>query len=242
MNLRNHTKKSKGYLEYFGYAFSSAYIAGIGYASPYTAAFNIILGNFKDSLNNFKIYGDENNGTKFSLFDLLHNTTTSLTFYKVANFTKGTFKLIQKDAYTEIGKKAGEILSKDANNADNKKNVLENDYTKVSAKSIGKGISKSMKYFEFSDLINNKSFGKIIAKIIIKKSNHKSSLTFKEFEELIDQSYIGSLKNMLCIKKLKTHAVGSIAIPYCIAGIDYLSLQCQKIVDGHIKNNYKGSK
>ena len=167
-----------------------------------------------------------------------------MTFYKVANFTEGAFKLtqndnnsgnkifkavkilvdvinttfIQKDAYTEIGK----TLSKDANNADNKKNVLENDNTKISAKSIGKGISKSMENFEFSDSINNKAFGKIIAKIIIKKSDHKSSLTFKEFEELIDQSYIGSLKNMLCIKKLKTHIAGAIAIPYCIAGFDYL--------------------
>ena len=219
----------------------------------------------KDFFNTLLIFEKETYGIKFSLFDLLHNTATSLTFYKVANFTEGAFKLthndynsgnkifkaaslctkisidatnavfIQKDAYTKIGEKVGEILSKDANNADNKKNVLETDYIKVSAKSIGKGISKSMEYFEFSDSINNKAFGKIIAKIIIKKSNHKSSLTFKEFEELIDQSYIGSLKNMLCIKTLKTHVAGSIAIPYCIAGIDYLFLQYQKIVGGYKK-------
>jgi hypothetical protein len=186
-----------------------------------------------------------------------------LTYYNVANFTEGTFKLtqndnnsgnkifkatlscikisadamnaafIQKDAYTEVGKKAGEILS--TNNAINNKNVLEFDIIKIPSKIIGKGFVKFSNYFEYGDLINNKAFGKIIAKIIIKTSNHKSSLTFKEFEELIDQSYIGSLKNMLCIKTLKTHVAGSIAIPYCIAGIDYLFLQYQKIVGGYKK-------
>ena len=156
-------EESKSYLEYFGYTFSIAYIAAIGYLSPYTAAASFTLGSFKDYFNNVKILEKESYEIEFSLFDLLHNTTTSLTFYNIANFTEGKLKpynnnsgnkifktvslcvktaldvtnavFIQKDAYTEIGEKTNEALFKDVNN---KKNILKTDFTKTSAKITAK--------------------------------------------------------------------------------------------------------